>query len=66
MKAKEEKQPVNAELCAVPKSFVVEKLKELYEANKSVFEEYELWVKVLNSQVNVVGQEEPTIADTKE
>ena len=46
------------ELCAVPKEFVIEKLNALYKENKQLFDEYNTWINVLNSQVNVTNQEE--------
>ena len=46
------------ELCAVPKEFVIDKLNALYKEHKDIFDEHNMWIQVLNSQVNVVNQEE--------
>lgn len=43
------------ELCAIPREFVLNKLTDLYNANKQLFDEYNLFVGVLNSQVQVTN-----------
>ena len=42
------------ELCAIERNVVINRLQKLYEANRDVFEEYEMLLKVLNTQVNMV------------
>ena len=42
------------ELCAIERNVVINRLQKLYEANRGVFEEYEMLLKVLNTQVNMV------------
>ena len=42
------------ELCAIERNVVINRLQKLYEANRNVFEEYEMLLKVLNTQVNMV------------
>lgn len=44
------------ELCAIERNVVVNRLQKLYEANKDVFEEYEMLLKVLNTQVNMIDE----------
>jgi hypothetical protein len=44
------------ELCAIERNVVVNRLQKLYEANKDVFEEYDMLLKVLNTQVNMVDE----------
>lgn len=54
-----EKEEVKTpELCAISREFVISKLNALYEANKTIFDEHNMWISVLNAQVNVVNQEE--------
>ena len=53
-----EQEVKTPELCAVPKDFVIEKLNVLYKDNKALFDEYNVWMNVLNSQVKVTNQEE--------
>lgn len=45
-------------LCAIPREFVVEKLEKLMKENQTVFEEYFMWVQVLNKEVKITGQDE--------
>ena len=55
--SKEEKKVETVEkveLCAIDRNVVINRLQKLYEANKDVFEEYEMLLKVLNTQVNMV------------
>lgn len=44
------------ELCAIERNVVINRLQKLYEANKDVFEEYDMLLKVLNTQVNMVDE----------
>ena len=44
------------ELCAIERNVVINRLQKLYEANKDVFEEYDILLKVLNTQVNMVEE----------
>lgn len=44
------------ELCAIERNVVVNRLQKLYEANRDVFEEYEMLLKVLNTQVNMIDE----------
>lgn len=44
------------ELCAIERNVVINRLQKLYEANRNVFEEYEMLLKVLNTQVNMVDE----------
>jgi group I intron endonuclease len=44
------------ELCAIERNVVINRLQKLYEANKDVFEEYDMLLKVLNTQVNIVDE----------
>ena len=44
------------ELCAIERNVVINRLQKLYEANKDVFEEYEILLKVLNTQVNMIDE----------
>lgn len=56
---KEEKKVETVEkvdLCAIERSVVINRLQKLYEANKDVFEEYDMLLKVLNTQVNMVDE----------
>mgnify|MGYP003596169469 CR=1 FL=1 len=43
-------------LCAIERNVVINRLKKLYEANKDVFEEYDILLNVLNTQVNMVDE----------
>ena len=55
--SKEEKKVETVEkveLCAIDRNVVINRLQKLYEANRDVFEEYEMLLKVLNTQVNMV------------
>lgn len=45
-------------LCAIPREFVIEKIEKLMKENQSVFEEYFMWVQVLNKEVKVTNQTE--------
>ena len=60
MKVVKEEKNVEAvekvELCAIERNVVINRLQKLYEANKDVFEEYEILLKVLNTQVNMVDE----------
>jgi len=53
---KEEKKVETVELCAIERNVVINRLQKLYEANKDVFEEYDMLLKVLNTQVNMVDE----------
>lgn len=44
------------ELCAIERNVVINRLQKIYEANKDVFEEYDMLLKVLNTQVNMVDE----------
>ena len=44
------------ELCAIERNVVINRLQKLYEANRGVFEEYDMLLKVLNTQVNMVDE----------
>lgn len=44
------------ELCAIERNVVINRLQKLYEANRDVFEEYEMLLKVLNTQVNMIDE----------
>ena len=44
------------ELCAIERNVVINRLQKLYEANKDVFEEYDMLLKVLNTHVNMVDE----------
>ena len=44
------------ELCAIERNVVINRLQKLYEANRGVFEEYEMLLKVLNTQVNMIDE----------
>lgn len=44
------------ELCAIERNVVINRLQKLYEANKDVFEEYDMLLKVLNTQVNMIEE----------
>ena len=44
------------ELCAIERNVVINRLQKLYEANRNVFEEYDMLLKVLNTQVNMVDE----------
>lgn len=74
MKVKEEKEVLDrteaveekkVDLCAIPKQFVLEKLNELYNANKQLFDEYNLFIQVLNSHVQVTDQDSTKTVDTE-
>lgn len=52
---KEEKN-TKIELCAIERNVVVNRIQKLYEANKDVFEEYDMLLKVLNTQVNMIEE----------
>jgi len=57
--SKEEKKVETVEkveLCAIERNVVINRLQKLYEANKDVFEEYDMLLKVLNTQVNMVDE----------
>ena len=60
MKVVKEEKNVEAvekvELCAIERNVVINRLQKLYEANKDVFEEYEILLKVLNTQVNMIDE----------
>lgn len=60
MKVVKEEKNVEAvekvELCAIERNVVINRLQKLYEANKDVFEEYDMLLKVLNTQVNMVEE----------
>lgn len=60
MKVVKEEKNVEAvekvELCAIERNVVINRLQKLYEANRNVFEEYEMLLKVLNTQVNMVDE----------
>lgn len=60
MKIVKEEKNVEAvekvELCAIERNVVINRLQKLYEANKDVFEEYDMLLKVLNTQVNMVEE----------
>lgn len=60
MKVVKEEKNVEAvekvELCAIERNVVINRLQKLYEANKDVFEEYDILLKVLNTQVNMVEE----------
>lgn len=44
------------ELCAIERNVVINRLQKIYEANKDAFEEYEMLIKVLNTQVNTIEE----------
>jgi len=44
------------ELCAIERNVVIERLNKLTRVYKNVFEEYEMLIKVLNTQVNMVDE----------
>lgn len=59
---KEEKSVVTDygvnDLCAIPKGFAQKKLESLYVDNKQLLDEWNTWIQVLNSQVQVSNQDE--------
>ena len=58
-KTKEEKitkAVEKVELCAIERNVVINRLQKIYEANKDAFEEYEMLIKVLNTQVNTIEE----------
>lgn len=58
-----EEEKNQTELCAIPKEVAIEKINKLVEQNKEVFDEYFLWVKVIQSQVTLVNKTEKTIEE---
>ena len=52
------------ELCAIERNVVINRLQKLYEANRDVFEEYEMLLKVLNTQVNMVDDNDSKTAES--
>lgn len=44
------------ELCAIERNVVINRLQKIYEANKDAFEEYEMLIKVLNTHVNTIEE----------
>lgn len=42
------------ELCAIDRKFVISRLEKIYEANRDVFEEYNVLLGVLNTHVNMI------------
>ena len=58
-KTKEEKiikTVEKVELCAIERNVVINRLQKIYEANKDDIEEYEMLIKVLNTQVNTIEE----------
>ena len=58
-KTKEEKitkAVEKVELCAIERNVVINRLQKIYEANRDAFEEYEMLIKVLNTQVNTIEE----------
>ena len=51
------------ELCAIERNVVINRLQKLYEANRDVFEEYDMLLKVLNTQVNMVDESDSKTQD---
>lgn len=58
---KEEKEQI--ELCAISKEVAVGRLKKLVDNHPDVFDEYNLWISVINSPIKMVGMEESTSGD---
>ena len=44
------------ELCAIERNVVINRLQKIYEANKDAFDEYEMLIKVLGTQVNTIEE----------
>jgi len=53
----EEKQ---LELCAISKEVAVERLNKLVEKHQDIFDEYNMWISVINSPIKMVDTEEST------
>lgn len=48
------KNEVKQELCAVPRELAIERIEKLMKKYPEVFEEYKMWISILESRINLI------------